>query len=470
MGDQDTRGKRRLLPVALIIRRALGRPYLFMAAVVLVVGAIWFARLALEEFLLIDRLVNVYTNNAQVEMATFAITPRVTAEVLDVLVKEGEAVHKGQELIRLAQDDILTGLHKAEAVAEGIQQQIHEMRLQIPLAIERAQGEVNRARAGLEAKERTHRRAQVLLTVERDRTEKMLREHGASLEAARARVREHEAAWHEAEVTWQRTQSLFNDGILSQERLDTARLASARAQARLAAAQEQVRQVQEHYPSRDSPQMIRVHETDLQRQLAEVKAQRAALDLSQTDLRLAEVGKQGLKVLEAKYQEAQAEVASYRLQLAKTVIRSPADGIIGYRNIEPGEIVEGDPSNPPILIIHDPRSSWIEAHVWESDIRRVRAGRPVEVWIDAFKNSALGRGTPFRGRVLGINPTTYSEVAGLPPERFFSRRERKVPVKIALEDVCPGLRAGMLAEVLILLNDGAVAQESRRAGQAQCPP
>ena len=193
MGDQDTRGKRRLPPVALV-RRALGRPYLFMAAVVFVVGAIWFARLALEEFLLIDRLVNVYTNNAQVKMATFAITPRVTAEVLDVLVKEGEAVHKGQELVRLAQDDILIGLRKAEAVAEGIQQQIHEMRLQIPLVIERAQGEVNRARAGLEAKQRTHRRAQVLLTVERDRTEKMLREHGASLEAARARVREHEAA------------------------------------------------------------------------------------------------------------------------------------------------------------------------------------------------------------------------------------------------------------------------------------
>jgi hypothetical protein len=52
-------------------------------------------------------------------------------------------------------------------------------------------------------------------------------------------------------------------------------------------------------------------------------------------------------------------------------------------------------------------------------------------------------------------------VAGLPPERFFTRRERKVPVKIALEVSDPALRAGMLAEVLILVNDGAVAQEQR---------
>ena len=157
--------------------------------------------------------------------------------------------------------------------------------------------------------------------------------------------------------------------------------------------------------------------------------------------------------------EAQAQVEIHRLKLAKTTIRSPIDGVVGYRHVEPGEIVEGDPSNPPLMMIHDPRSSWIEAHVWESDIRRVRPGRPAEIWIDAFKTSALGRGKPFPGRVLRINPTTYSEVAGLPPERFFTRRERKVPVKIALDSTDPGLRAGMLAEVLILLDDGAIAQE-----------
>ena len=66
------------------------------------------------------------------------------------------------------------------------------------------------------------------------------------------------------------------------------------------------------------------------------------------------------------------------------------------------------------MLIHDPRSSVVEAQVWESDIRRVEIGRPVEIWVDAFKTSALGRGKPFRGRVIRINPTTYSEVAGLP--------------------------------------------------------
>jgi multidrug resistance efflux pump len=432
-----------------------------MAAVLLIIGALWFIRLALEEFLLLDRLVNVYTDEAQIKMDTFAIKPGVTATVLEVLVQEGDPVQKGQVLVRLAQDDMLAELRKAQAVAEGIAQQLQEMHLEIPLAIERARREVTRAQALLETKEQAYQRAQALLLVERDRLDKMLREQEASLEAARARLREQDTSFREADMTLQRTRTLFADGIVPQDRLDAAQLALERTRARWQAAQEQVRQVQEQYPARDSPHMTRVHEKDLQRHGAEIKEQRAALALAQTNLRLAETGEQRHKVVEAKYKEALAQMETAQLQLAKTTILSPVDGIVGYRKVEPGETVKGDPGHPPIILIHDPRSSVVEAQVWESDIRRVEIGRPVEVWVDAFKTSSLGRGKPFRGRVIRINPTTYSEVAGLPPERFFTRRERKVPVKIALEVSDPGLRAGMLAEVLILVNDGAVAQEPR---------
>jgi membrane fusion protein (multidrug efflux system) len=461
MIKRKVRRRRRLALIALM-RRAVARPYLFMAAVVLVIGAIWFIRLALQEFLLLDRLVNVYTNEAQVKMDTFTIRSSVTAEVLDVLVKEGDMVQKGQLLIRLAQDDMLAELRRAEAVVEGMAHQLQETRQELPLAVERASAEVERAQALLESKQQAYRRAQILLTVEHDRTDKMLREHAANLEATRARLHEQETALREADMAFQRTRSLFAEGIVSQDRLDATQLSLERARARLVAAEEQVRQAQAHYPSGDSPQRIRVHTQDLQRQLAEVKEQHAALEVARTNLRLAETGAQRLKVLEAKYKEAQTQVDTAQLRLSKTSIHSPVDGIVGYRNVEVGEVVKGDLGNPPLLLLHDPHSSVIEAMVWESDIRRVDVGLSAEIWIDAFKTSILGRGKPFHGRVWRINPTTSSEVAGLPPERFFTRRERKVPVKIALDYADPGLRAGMLAEVLILVDDGASAPAQRR--------
>lgn len=455
-------GERRRSTLITLIQRAISRPYLFMAAVLLVLGTIWFLRLAVQEFLLIDRLVHVYTNDAQVQMDSFAIRPAVTAEVREVLVKEGQAVQKGQVLLRLAQEDILVELRKAEAVAEGITQQIEEMRQEMPLTIVRAQNEVARDQALVETKHYAYRRAEELLVVERDRIEKMLREHQASIEVARARLRVHETATREANMTLQRIHNLSEDGIVSQERLDAVQIAEERSQARLVEAQEQLRQVQDHYPSRDSPHMIRVHEKELQRLASEVKEQQAVLELARTNLRLANLGEQRLKVLEAKHKEALAQVEVYQLKLAKTTIRSPVDGVVAYRNIESGEMVEGDVSNAPILVLHNPRSRWIAANIWESDISRVRVGDTAEIWIDAFKTSVLGRGKPFRGKVVKINPTTYSEVAGLPPERFFSRRERKVPVGIAIEGDDPGLRAGMLAEVLLLPRGGAVAEEQGR--------
>ena len=452
---------RRRVPLVGLIRRAVGRPYLLMAAVVLVLGAIWFTRLALQEFLLIDRLVNVYTNDAQVKMDAYPIKAGVTAEVLEVLVKEGEMVQKDQVLVRLVPDDPQAEVRRAEAVAEGIQQQIDELRLELPLALQQARNEVAKAQAILETKQSAHRRAEVLLDVQRDRTDKMLHEHDASLEAASAILREQDTAVRDAEASLQRPRHLAQEGIVSQDRLEAAQTAHERARARLAATQEQVRQAQEHYPSGDSPHMIRVHEKDVQRQLAEIKEQRSALEVARTNLQMVELREQRFKVLEARYREAQAQVETAHLKLAKTIIRSPVDGVIGQRNVEPGSLVRGDAANPPLLIIHDPTARWVEANVWESDISRVRVGRPVEIWVDAFRTSTLGRGKPFRGRVVRINPTTTSEIAGLPPERFFTRREQKVPVKISLESPDPGWRSGMLAEVLILVDDGAAAQEQR---------
>jgi multidrug resistance efflux pump len=460
---EEPEGEGRRTTTVTLIRRAVSRPYLFMAAILLVVGAIWFIRLAVEEFLLIDRVVNVYTNDAAVQMDTFAIRPPLTAQVLEVAVTEGDMVEKGQLLFRLVPDDFRAELQEASAEAEAIEQQIQEMRQELPLSIERAESEVVRAQALVETHQQELRRAQVFLSVKRDQTDQMLREHRAAIEAAQARVREQETAAREAQQKLARTRQLYGDGIESQDRLDAAEIDAERQQARLAVAQEQLREAKEHFPG-DNPNMLRVHEQDVRRLQAELKEQEAGLELARNHLRQTQqLGTQRLKVLEAKHKEALARVDTYQLKLDKTMVYSPADGVVAKRAIEPGEMVEGDPSNPPVMIINNPHQRWITAYVWESDINRVRIGNTVDIWVDALKTSALGRGKPFQGRVFRINPTTYSEIAGLPPERFFTRRERKVPVGVSIASDIPVLRAGMLAEVLIYPREGALEGEGAQA-------
>lgn len=456
---EEPGGEERRATTVTLIRRAVSRPYLFMAAILLVVGAIWFIRLAVEEFLLIDRVVNVYTNEAAVQMDTFAIRPPVTAQVLEVPVREGDAVEKGQVLFRLVPDDFRAELQEASAVAEAISQELQEMRQELPLSIERAEGEVARAQALVETKQQEYRRTQVFFSAKQHQTEQMQRENQATIEAAQARLREQETASRETQKNLERIRQLFNDGIESQDRLDAAEMAAERQQSRLEAAREQLREAKAHLPG-ETPQMLRVHNQDVQRLQSEVKEQQTVLELARNNLRQTEqLGNQRIKVLEAKYKEALARVETYQLKLDKTTVYSPADGIVAMRAIEPGEMVEGDPSNPPVMIINNPRQRWITAHVWESDISRVRLGNTVDIWVDALRTSALGRGKPLHGRVFRINPTTSSEIAGLPPERFFTRRERKIPVGVSIEGDVPLLRAGMLAEVLIYPRQGVEAEE-----------
>ena len=440
-----------------LIRRAVSRPYLFMAAILLVVGSIWFIRLAVEEFLLIDRVVNVYTNDAAVQMDTFGIHPPVTAQVHEVLVGEGDVVEKGQLLFSLVQDDFRAELQEARAMAEAIAQQLQEMRQELPLSIERAESEVARAQALVATKQQEHRQAQVFLSVKQDQSQQMQREHQATIEAARARLREQETATRDALQKLERARQLFRDGIESQDHLDDAEIAAERQQARLAAARELLSEARERFPG-ETPQMLRVHEQDVQRLQSEVKEQQAVLALARNSLhQIQQLGSQRLKVLEAKHQEALARVETYQIKLDKTMVYSPTDGIVAKRAIEAGEMVEGDPSNPPVMMINNPHQRWVSANVWESDIGRVRIGNKVDIWVDALKSGALLRGKPLQGRVFRINPTTYSEIVGLPPERFFTRREGKVPIGISIEDDTPLLRAGMLAEVLIYPHKGAEA-------------
>ena len=281
---EEAGGEERRATTVTLIRRAVSRPYLFMAAILLVVGAIWFIRLAVEEFLLIDRVVNVYTNDATVQMDTFGIRPPLTAEVHEVLVGEGDLVKKGQLLFRLVPDDFQAELQEASAVAEAIDQQLQEMRQELPLQIEQAESEVIRAQALVDIKQQEMRRAQVFLSVQRDETRQTQREHRATIEAAQARLREQETAHREAVTKQQRIRQLFNDGIESQDSLDVAQIAMERQQARLEAAREQLSEAKEHFPG-ESPKMLRVHEQDVRRLQSEVKEQEAVLELARNKLR-----------------------------------------------------------------------------------------------------------------------------------------------------------------------------------------
>jgi len=151
------------------------------------------------------------------------------------------------------------------------------------------------------------------------------------------------------------------------------------------------------------------------------------------------------KELDGLNQEAaqvEAQINAQEINLADRRVRSPIDGIVDQKFVEPGEyVVPGQ----RLFIIHDPKTVWIDADIKETKLDHLRPGQTVEISVDAYPDRR------FVGHIERIGNATSGEFALLPspnPSGNFTKITQRVPVRIAVKqpDDNP-LRPGMMVEV-----------------------
>lgn len=146
------------------------------------------------------------------------------------------------------------------------------------------------------------------------------------------------------------------------------------------------------------------------------KSQLAAQQLvskTDRDLALALRDQTAARVLSAQAQvkQQQASVNSAMLDLEKTVIRSPVDGVVLARNVEPGQTVAASLQTPVLFkIAGDLRQMEIVLAIDEADIGQVRVGQSATFTVDAFPERN------FRGKVrqIRLSATNVSNVITFP--------------------------------------------------------
>jgi len=173
----------------------------------------------------------------------------------------------------------------------------------------------------------------------------------------------------------------------------SSQIASARAQ--LAQAQASLRNAQLDYQRKSDlgrQQLIARSDLDLSR---------AALDQAQAQVNSAQ----------AQIRQQTASTQTTRVNLQRTVIRSPVDGVVLTRKIEPGQTVAASFSAPELFTIAEDLSKMkIELAVDESDIGQVKVGQAVNFTADAFPDRQ------FKGVVdqVRLSATTASNVVTYP--------------------------------------------------------
>ena len=147
----------------------------------------------------------------------------------------------------------------------------------------------------------------------------------------------------------------------------SAQIASARAS--LAQAQASLRNAEADYRRKaelGERQLVSRSDVDLAR---------AALDQARAQVASAQ----------AQIQQQSASTQTTRINLERTVIRSPVDGVVLTRTIEPGQTVAASLQAPELFTIAEDLSQMkIELAVDEADIGQVQAGQRVSFTADAF--------------------------------------------------------------------------------------
>ena len=120
----------------------------------------------------------------------------------------------------------------------------------------------------------------------------------------------------------------------------------------------------------------------------------AELDRAQStfDLAAAEV-----RTAQAVVQQRAAQVATARVDLSRTEIRAPVDGVVIKRSVDVGQTVAASLQAPELFVIaKDLRDMQVDTSIDEADVGRVKPGLRATFTVDAFP------GRQFAGEVRSV--------------------------------------------------------------------
>ncbi|UFS89978.1 HlyD family secretion protein [Bradyrhizobium daqingense] len=224
------------------------------------------------------------------------------------------------------------------------------------------------------------------------------------------------------------------DNLANQIELQYATIAQAQA-ARLSAEamevearQEQERQQSLSQTESGTRQRLEQAVAAYAKAQADVRASRAVIAAQQHQL---EVLQGNRKQRAADVEAAKATLASAKLKLGYTKISAPFDGVVGERQVQPGDYV--NIGTNLINVVPLPKV-YVIANYKETQLTHVAPGQPVEISVDSFPRETL------RGRVERIAPATGAQVALLPPDNAtgnFTKVVQRIPVRIQFDEDQP---------------------------------
>ena len=221
----------------------------------------------------------------------------------------------------------------------------------------------------------------------------------ADIAQARAKAAEAQASYERTRIDLGRREALVASGAVSGEELSSARAAFEAAKAARAAA------------------------------AAAIATAEATRSSAGSDVAASEALVRGTTLLTAPdVAAARARLEKARLDLSRTVVRAPIDGVVTNRQVQTGQRIA---AGTPIMTIVPIGSAYVDANFKESQFRALRIGQPVELTSDFYGSDVV-----YHGRITGLAGGTGAAFSLIPAQNAtgnWIKVVQRLPVRVTLD-------------------------------------
>jgi HlyD family secretion protein len=378
------------------------------------------------------------------------LTSEVQGRIVDIYVKEGDVVTKGQPLVKLdptqlesSKDAQLAALQSAQSEVQVSGSQISAAKNQLAQsqqslvasesAVDTAIQQVNSAREAVSTAQQNVAQARqqvVTAQTEVDRTQ-------VDLNTAQRELR--------------RATELLESGVISRQeydqtkdRVDQAEVALRNARARLEAQKIAVREAEGRV--KEAQTQVNVAQTRVNEARARVKQQQAALTDANRGVTTAELN---YRSSQSRADQQAALLRGSSSQRDKTLQVAPLNGIVAEIPSKLGTFATAGLSTTALMTIADMSSVNVEVKVDETEIDKVAVGQPAKIKVDALGEKELtGEVTQKTPLALGKSQTTGGLSTNINVQEAKEFRV-VIQLKDLADDVRESLRPGMSATATI---------------------
>jgi HlyD family secretion protein len=401
--------------------------------------------------------------SGRIEADETDIGAKVGGRIKTIAVHEGDWVKVGQLVVEIADEEVPEQLRAATAQVAAARQDEQQARLDIDVAqsrIQEAQANLQQSKgdtqgrvAQAQSNVSTARGKLAEAQAQVEQAQAQIAQATAQAEQAKAQWRQAIASLKRAKISRDRFAKLLAKGAVSQDQFDQSQTNLDTAQASVDNAQAAIGTAEAGITTAQSTKTARLSAVSAaQDQIAAnqgglVQTQSTEMNPTIRNSQLETLRQQKeqayarLVAAQAKVKNAAAVQAQIQKRLESLTIKSPIDGVVQSRPVEPGAVVA---SGKTLLTVINPQALYLRGFVPEGDVGKIYVGMKAKVFLDSNPKE------PLTAKVMSVDAK-----ASFTPENVYFKNDRVRQVfgiKLAISQSSKLLaKPGMPADAEILL-------------------